>query len=258
MKAKTVAERAAELGTDQEELIRALKVLCRWQLKNDGWTTSRNGGYWYRRKKPIMSLEQAAAMLGVDPKDADKQIKVSHAWTVTLVVDGLVAFLKKEGRWPINRELRRSNNLPSPWKMRRLARRAMPWNAGISIRGWWERRVAADPRCGPMMAVTLRNVLARKEAIDRIGFQTFIKKGIAEVINSHPEYGTLYRLPGEIPAEPMILLKVVNSTPEPDGSFSDYFLRVPPDQTDVREALKWTFNGNQALGNQPYEPLVET
>jgi hypothetical protein len=28
--------------------------------------------------------------------------------------------------------------------------------------------------------------------------------------------------------------------------------------TDVREALKWTFNGNKALGAMPYAPLIET
>ena len=138
----------------------------------------------------------------------------------------------------------------------------MAWSAGIrenvSGQSLWERRVARDRRCTPSIAVRLRNVLARREAIERIGFDTFIKRGLATVIDEHPEFGVLYELPGETTREPMVLLKVVNSTPEPDGRFADYYLRVPPDQTDVREALKWTFNGDEALGELPYEPLVET
>lgn len=104
------------------------------------------------------------------------------------------------------------------------------------------------------MAFQLRNVLARKEAIDRIGFDALIKH--ADVVDSHPEFGTLYSLPGETRTERMLLIKVVNSTPEPDGTFTDYYLRVPPDMTNVQEALAWTFGLNTE--NVEYRPLIET
>ncbi len=38
------------------------------------------------------------------------------------------------------------------------------------------------------------------------------------------------------------MVKVVNSTPEPDGSFKDYFLRVPPTCQTALEAVAWTFD----------------
>jgi hypothetical protein len=38
------------------------------------------------------------------------------------------------------------------------------------------------------------------------------------------------------------MLEVVNSTPEPDDSFKDYFLRVPPNARTAREAVAWTFD----------------
>lgn len=266
MNRKSLASRAAELGTDQATLVRALKALCAWHILSDGW---------YRPKKTVMSLEQAAKTLGVTTKSAQDAIAASYPkhWTREMILAAIFAFMKKEGRWPHHNELRRKNGLPSPWTWdmhanARFTTYSSPigswtgyWtrnNNWVRPRDYWERQVAADRRCGPMMAIQLRNVLARKEAIERIGFEKFIKEGIAEVIDEHVEYGTLYRLPGETPSEPMVLLKVVNSTPEPDGSFSDYYLRVPPNMTDVREALKWTFNGNEALGSQPYRPLVET
>ena len=122
----------------------------------------------------------------------------------------------------------------------------------------WERIIARDRRCTPDMSISFRNVLARKEAIDRIGFQTFIKKGLATVREDDPEWGTLYELPGETTQEPMVLLKVINSTAEPDGSFSEYYLRVLPDQQTARDAVRWTFGGDEMLGSQVYAPLVQT
>jgi hypothetical protein len=50
------------------------------------------------------------------------------------------------------------------------------------------------------------------------------------------------------------MLEVVNSTPEPDGSFKRYWLRVPPQMQTAREASAWTFG----LTSKEYEPLVET
>lgn len=260
MKPVSLAKRAAELGTDQHELVRALKALSRWRIV---------GGY---SKTPLMNTAQAAQLMGVDFDDAVQAINDSYTrdWTEKSILDAIFAFMKKKGRWPRSRDLRRSNGLPSQWTLERTAnstwmtytgypggywRRNSSW---IRPRDYWERRVAADKRCTPEMAVQLRNVLARKEAIDRIGFQTFINNGTATVLDEHPEFGTLYQLPGETPSEPMILLKVVNSTPEPDGTFADYYLRVPPTMTNAQEAVTWTFNGNEALGPKPYAPLIQT
>lgn len=50
------------------------------------------------------------------------------------------------------------------------------------------------------------------------------------------------------------MVKVVNSTPEPDGSYKDYFLRVPPTITTAHEAVAWTF-GKTA---ETYAPAIET
>ena len=44
------------------------------------------------------------------------------------------------------------------------------------------------------------------------------------------------------------------STPEPDGSYKWYCLRVPPEVTTAREAIAWTFG----VPEQEYEPDKET
>ena len=42
--------------------------------------------------------------------------------------------------------------------------------------------------------------------------------------------------------EPLVMVEVVNSTAEPDGTYKDYFLRVPPDIETARAAVAWTFD----------------
>ena len=51
------------------------------------------------------------------------------------------------------------------------------------------------------------------------------------------------------------MLEVENSTPEPDGSYKRYFLRVPPEVRTPREAVAWTF-GFDAEGD--YAPASES
>ena len=54
--------------------------------------------------------------------------------------------------------------------------------------------------------------------------------------------------------EPMVMVEVRNSTPEPDGSRKTYFLRVPPRTQTAREGVAWTFG----LTADEYVPAVET
>jgi len=66
------------------------------------------------------------------------------------------------------------------------------------------------------------------------------------------DFGTLFRV--EVPGdEDICVVKVLNATPEPDGTFRDYFLRVPPDVTSAREAVAWTFDIEEG-----YEPVAQT
>ena len=66
-------------------------------------------------------------------------------------------------------------------------------------------------------------------------------------------YGILYRRQTGA-REPLVAVKVVNSTPEPDGSYREYFIRVPPAVTTAHEAVAWSFG----LSPAAYHPHFET
>jgi hypothetical protein len=54
--------------------------------------------------------------------------------------------------------------------------------------------------------------------------------------------------------EPVSYVKVVNSTQEPDGTYKDYYLCVPPTAKTCQQAVAWTFR----LEEQEYQPEQET
>lgn len=60
-----------------------------------------------------------------------------------------------------------------------------------------------------------------------------------------------YRQPRD---EHLALVKVVNSTPEPDGSYRDYWLRVPGTIKTAKAAVAWTFGKTEA----EYAPFAES
>lgn len=118
---------------------------------------------------------------------------------------------------------------------------------GFSVRG----RVV--PECVARGTVTLAdieretNTETRQVMIERFGIERYLREvGAAEL--DHSDFGTLYDIHG------MKVVKVINATPEPDGSYKDYFLRVPPEMTSSRAAVAWTF-GLQA---DEYEPAVQS
>jgi hypothetical protein len=96
------------------------------------------------------------------------------------------------------------------------------------------------------------NAEVRRVMIDRYGSSRFIIDSGAVEVN-RDECGVLYRKEFTND-EALVMVKVLNSTPEPDGSFKEYFLRVPPNMTTAREAVAWTFN----MDPQEYSPQQET
>jgi len=54
--------------------------------------------------------------------------------------------------------------------------------------------------------------------------------------------------------ERITLVKVTNSTPHPDGTYKDYYLKVPPDMKTCQQAVAWTFR----MEPDEYVPAQET
>jgi hypothetical protein len=51
-----------------------------------------------------------------------------------------------------------------------------------------------------------------------------------------------------------VVVKVLNGTPEPDGTRKLYFLTVPPGTKTCKEAIAWTFG----VDAKDYHPDVES
>ena len=96
------------------------------------------------------------------------------------------------------------------------------------------------------------NVEVRRVMIEKMTPEKYLSESGAKPIHSD-DFGTLYRteVPGD---EPLTMVKVVNSTPEPSGVFKDYWLRVPPDMKTARAAVAWTFS----MEENEYDPLIQT
>jgi hypothetical protein len=97
-----------------------------------------------------------------------------------------------------------------------------------------------------------RNVEVRRAMLERVGADMYVT-ALGATREQADDYGSLYRVVLE-DDEDLVLVEVVNSTAEPDGSFKHYWLRVPPHIETAREAVAWTF-GVEASA---YEPAVET
>ena len=102
-----------------------------------------------------------------------------------------------------------------------------------------------------------KNSEVRRVMLDRFGWDRYLESGGAVMLD-RDETATadpveLYRkdVPGD---EPLVMVKLINSTPEPDGSTKKYLVRVPPEHTKALDALAWTFE----MSASDYRPMVET
>jgi len=91
----------------------------------------------------------------------------------------------------------------------------------------------------------IRNIELRRAIIEKVGFGKFIKdakridKGEGDF-----EGCALYKIRDDTEQKPDDIIKFVelkNSSPEPDGSYNMYYLRVPPQIKSLVEAIKWSF-----------------
>jgi hypothetical protein len=98
------------------------------------------------------------------------------------------------------------------------------------------------------------NLERRRVLLERMGYDRYVRRSGGRVV-AEDRFGRLWTCPalsGEL--EPLVLVEVENSTPEPDGTSRRYFLRVPPFMRSPHEAVAWTFG----LRPSQYAPLTET
>lgn len=102
---------------------------------------------------------------------------------------------------------------------------------------------------------TERNIEVRRVLIDLYGMDRYLQDSGALIVDERePHIGVLYRRRNTPPEEDLQVVKVRNSTPEPDGTYKDYFLKVPPFIQTARAGVAWTFG----LRADQYKPERET
>lgn len=96
------------------------------------------------------------------------------------------------------------------------------------------------------------NAELRRVMLEYYGYDRYLEESGAKPVH-RDKTGVLWRveLVGD---EDVVMVEVVNSTPEPDGTSRTYWLRVPPTTRTAREGVAWTFG----IGADTYEPLRQT
>ncbi|WP_236028728.1 DUF6745 domain-containing protein [Paractinoplanes lichenicola] len=96
------------------------------------------------------------------------------------------------------------------------------------------------------------NAELRRVMLEHFGYERYLQEAGARSLHQD-DTGTLWFLPltGD---EPLVMVEVVNATPEPDGTSRVYWLRVPPSTRTAREGVAWTFG----LTPEEYRPQVQT
>ncbi len=138
---------------------------------------------------------------------------------------------------------------------------ALSWSDGTTV--WADHgvvvpeRVIREPELLTVADIDGEsNAEIRRVMIERFGAERLIREGGAELVGED-ETGRLWRRARSYrhwEPEPLVVVEVVNSTPEPDGSVRTYYLRVPPDLRTARDAVAWTFG----LSGSGYAPTQET
>ncbi|MEW2140150.1 DUF6745 domain-containing protein [Streptomyces sp. NPDC005409] len=134
---------------------------------------------------------------------------------------------------------------------------ALAFPDGFALHAWRGMPVPADFLAGlegltPERIRDEENAELRRVMLEHYGYERYLTASGAEPVHRDGT-GVLWRIP--LPDdEDVVMVEVVNSTPEPDGTSRTYWLRVPPHTRTAREGVAWTFG----LGAQAYAPVLET
>ena len=147
---------------------------------------------------------------------------------------------------------------------------AIQWPDQWGIYAWHgvrvPRQVIDAPETLTVQQITAEsNAEVRRVMLERFGCDRYLREMGAEPISTEHvpclnaewcQHTTeqhqvkLYR--AEIrDDEPLCMVEVVNSTPELDGTWKHYFLRVPPSMNSARQAVAWTCGFDRADEYQP-------
>ena len=103
------------------------------------------------------------------------------------------------------------------------------------------------------IANTEPNQEIRRLLIEKMGWARWFEESGAEVVQED-ETGQLLAMGDATPWNGTKAVRVTNSSPEPDGTFKKYILRVPPHIGTALEGVAWTFG----MAAADYKLTMET
>ncbi|MFJ8222820.1 DUF6745 domain-containing protein [Streptomyces griseus] len=134
---------------------------------------------------------------------------------------------------------------------------ALAYGDGFALHAWRGMPVPAAflaelPSLTPERIRAEENAELRRVTLEYYGYDRYLTESGAEPVH-RDETGILWRiaLAGD---EDVVMVEVVNSTPEPDGTYRTYWLRVPPATRTAKDGVAWTFG----LDGAAYAPVRQT
>ena len=169
---------------------------------------------------------------------------------LTQIADCFAAGLYAAARWRHRDETRtilieRPRLRLANGRLHRANEPAVVWPDG-SRRWYWQgiavpaKLVANRDDLSAEQIARIDNQELRRIALERLGWQRFLETADAE-LRAQDDYGKLWSTQIQLDGQRAQVVEVVNATPESDGSYRRYFLRVPPAVRTAREAVAWTF-----------------
>ncbi|RBQ16251.1 hypothetical protein DP939_31720 [Spongiactinospora rosea] len=142
-------------------------------------------------------------------------------------------------------------------RLHQAAGPALAFPDGFALHAWHGMPVPAEfgAAMADLSAPRIRreeNAELRRVMLEHYGFDRYLRESDAKLIQRDAT-GVLWRA-DLADDEPLVMVEVINSTPEPDGTSRTYFLRVPPYVTTAREGVAWTFG----LRADQYDPEQQT
>lgn len=190
------------------------------------------------------SAAQVAALQFAETTEFGGLDKLVHL-TLVAAYENVCYLVEQPRRWTFDNQNRLHN----------FETYAVEWGDQYGLYFWHGTLITADIAEAPLSVKaieTQRNVEIRRLLTERYGYERYIKESGLKPIQQD-KTGTLYRK-DMINDEPLVVVCVTNSTPEPDGTYRTYWLRVPPTMDTAHAAVAWTFN----LTPETYKPAIET
>lgn len=134
---------------------------------------------------------------------------------------------------------------------------ALHYSDGFALHAWRGMPIPSDlvDRLANLTHAQIageRNAELRRVMLEHFGYERYLREAGARRLSSDA-CGVLWQLTFA-DDEPLTMVEVINSTPEPDGTSRVYWLRVPPTTRTARAGVAWTFG----LTEEEYHPLVQT